>query len=52
MQLHRCYERTSDGSFDREYLMLLVLVGVIVAHGLALPSSCPKGFFPQQDTGR
>ena len=49
--MHRFYERTLKWVLDREYLMLLVTAGVIVAT-VWLYVIVPKGFFPQQDTGQ
>jgi hydrophobe/amphiphile efflux-1 (HAE1) family protein len=49
--MHRFYERTLKWVLDREYLMLLVTGGVIVAT-VWLYVIVPKGFFPQQDTGQ
>ena len=47
----RFYERTLKWVLDREYLMLLVTAGVLVAT-VWLYVIVPKGFFPQQDTGQ
>jgi hydrophobe/amphiphile efflux-1 (HAE1) family protein len=49
--MHRFYERSLKWVLDREYLMLMVTLGVIVAT-VWLYYVVPKGFFPQQDTGQ
>jgi len=49
--MHRFYQRTLKWVLAREYLMLLVTAGVIVAT-VWLYVIVPKGFFPQQDTGQ
>ncbi|WP_029770409.1 multidrug efflux RND transporter permease subunit [Pseudogulbenkiania sp. MAI-1] len=45
------YRRSLAWSLDHHRLMLLVLIATIVAN-VALYVAVPKGFFPQQDTGR
>jgi hydrophobe/amphiphile efflux-1 (HAE1) family protein len=49
--MHGFYERTLKWVLNREYLMLLITGGVIIAT-VYLYIIVPKGFFPQQDTGQ
>ena len=49
--MHQFYERTLKWVLDREALMLIVTLVVIVAT-VGLYYYVPKGFFPQQDTGQ
>ncbi|EEG06805.1 multidrug efflux RND transporter permease subunit [Pseudogulbenkiania ferrooxidans] len=45
------YRRSLAWSLDHHLLMLLLLVATVAAN-VALYVAVPKGFFPQQDTGR
>jgi len=45
------YERSLRWVLDRSFLMLLATIGMIVLT-VVLAWTVPKGFFPQQDTGR
>ena len=47
----RGYERSLDFALRHSFLTILVLAGVI-AWNVNLYNEIPKGFFPQQDTGR
>jgi multidrug efflux pump len=49
--LQRGYARTLAWTLDHAFLILLVLAAT-VALNVYLFASIPKGFFPQQDTGR
>ena len=49
--MHDFYARTLKWVLDHEYTMLIVTGAVIVAT-VWLYFVVPKGFFPQQDTGR
>jgi multidrug efflux pump len=49
--MHQFYERTLKWVLDREAIMLIVTLVVIVAT-VGLYYYIPKGFFPQQDTGQ
>jgi len=49
--LHRTYEKSLDFALSAKPLMLLILVSVIGLN-VYLYNSIPKGFFPQQDSGR
>ncbi len=49
--LHRTYERSLDFALSAKPLMLLILVTVIGLN-VYLYNAIPKGFFPQQDSGR
>jgi multidrug efflux pump len=48
---HRFYEHSLGKAIDRSKLMLL-LVALAIAASIVLFIIVPKGFFPQQDTGR
>jgi len=49
--MHQFYERTLKWVLDRQAIMLIVTLVVIVAT-VGLYYYVPKGFFPQQDTGQ
>ena len=49
--LHRTYEKSLDFALGAKPLMMLILVSVIGLN-VYLYNSIPKGFFPQQDSGR
>lgn len=50
-QLHQFYEKTLSWSLHHSNIMLMVVVGAF-ALTVYLFMIVPKGFFPQQDTGR
>ncbi len=49
--MHRLYERTLRWAFRHPRLMLLLMLVTVVTSGV-LFVIVPKGFFPEQDTGR
>lgn len=49
--MHEFYERTLGWALNHSKLMLLITLGAIVLN-VILFMVVPKGFFPQQDTGR
>ena len=50
-RLHRAYANSLDWALDSKLLVMLVLLAV-VGLNVFLFALAPKGFFPQQDTGR
>ena len=50
-RLHNAYEHTLRGALDHQGMTMLVLLAVIGLN-VYLFSAIPKGFFPQQDSGR
>ncbi len=49
--MHRGYERSLDWTLKVPWLMVIVFFGTI-ALTIYMYATIPKGFFPQQDTGR
>jgi len=49
--VHRAYEHSLDWALGAKWLVMFILLGVI-ALNVYLFIAVPKGFFPQQDTGR
>ena len=49
--MHRFYEKTLSWALRHQGIMLIVMIIVLVTN-IFLFILVPKGFFPQQDTGR
>ncbi len=49
--MHRGYERSLDWSLKVPWLMVLVFIATVLLN-IYMYAEIPKGFFPQQDTGR
>ncbi|MFZ3323905.1 MAG: multidrug efflux RND transporter permease subunit [Usitatibacter sp.] len=49
--MHRGYERSLDWTLKVPWLMVLVFAATVLLN-IYMYSAIPKGFFPQQDTGR
>ncbi|HUL55803.1 MAG TPA: efflux RND transporter permease subunit, partial [Usitatibacter sp.] len=49
--MHRGYERSLDWTLKVPWLMVLVFVATVILN-VYMYAAIPKGFFPQQDTGR
>ena len=47
----RAYEWALDRVLAHKAMMLVVTLATLGRHRLRSTSSCPKGFFPQEDTG-
>ncbi len=50
-RMHRCYERSLTWALDHGLIMVAILIAVVCLN-VYLYIIIPKGFFPQQDTGR